>query len=301
MEVLPEALADCEQLSGFLSDSQIQAAISAGFLFYGCRIVDGSLCVRIAADQPEVEKPIETVIRHASFELWVGQAVQRLKPPDPLDEANRSGAGEYRQATYENKRIHDDGSFRIDPGDTYKIWGEPRLKLPTNVLALVAVSGSINEAGLVAGDTYADPGFPDNLFVIVRNASQRPVVLKTGDRLARIFFYRLGSPAKNPHPGRGAAVEHARGRFLLEGEETSEERIETLERRSAVQDALMFVGFFLVGSYIAIQTWGVQNLWAKIGLPILCGAVGLLAAGLKKVVEESVVRFYKRVFPEAKA
>ena len=273
---------------GFLSDSQIRAEITNGHLLSHVEIQkNGQGTDEIHDKDSDVTKLLQRVLRHASFEIWVGKEIQRLKSPD--DEAQKTSleAGSYRLATYENKITCSDGSFQIEPGQTYKIWAQPRLNLQSDVLAWIAVSGSINESGLIAGDTYADPGFSDKLSLIVRNTSQQAVVLQKGDPLARVFFYRLSTPVQHPYPGRSNAVVHAQGRFVPECGTTQEARLQDLEKRSARQTRLLVAALVLIAIYMVLDVWGIQNLWAKVVAPLLGSSFWI---AVRKVVDVYIGR-----------
>jgi deoxycytidine triphosphate deaminase len=154
---------------GLLTDVDIRAALSAGFLFQ-----DGTYAVENA--------------KYASYEIRVG----------PLFEVLRF---EGSMVSHLPKEIGQDDVIPIPPGATVLITAEEMFRIPTDVFAKVTTVGQIFASGLAAENTFADPGYDGPLYVTVSNISTRTLSLKKGDPLGRVEFHRLSQPVGKPHPG----------------------------------------------------------------------------------------------------
>lgn len=157
----PNLQADINWQSGFLVDTEIKRAIANNQL------------VRNA--DPERAK-------YATYELRIGTNVQQLVMDDN---------GEQNRDIYRVKDVPENGTFVIQPGETFKIYAMEQVFMPANVLAFAVPVGVMFKLGLNPETTFADPGFEGDFYITVCNYSSRIVRLKVGDPLARLFFFKL--------------------------------------------------------------------------------------------------------------
>jgi len=158
--------------TGFLTDSEIKAAIEAGFL-----IVGGSS----SSDR----------IRHASYELRLGEA--HVAPVAPAK-------GEEFEFTI--RRLADKTPLRLFPGEIALLYSLEVVGLPPNVLGFTVARGLLFAEGLTPENTYVDPGFTNKLYTTVVNRSNRIITLQFGMPIARLFFFKLSKAVERPYtPG----------------------------------------------------------------------------------------------------
>lgn len=88
--------------------------------------------------------------------------------------------------------------LELNPGDTAKLYSMEHFVLPHDILGFTVARGLMFFESLLPENTYADPGFAGPLYTTVTNLSHRIVRLQFGDPIARIFFYRLSAPVREP-------------------------------------------------------------------------------------------------------
>jgi len=155
---------------GFLTDFQIQVYLNRGLL--------------IRQNTWEVAG-----IRHASYTVRLGDRVEVAR-------ANRANTEDRRDFVLQDLRQGD--HLDLSPGDTAKLYSLEHLVLPDDILAFTVARGLMFFESLLPENTYADPGFAGPLYTTVTNLSHRVVRLQFGDPIARIFFYRLSAPVREP-------------------------------------------------------------------------------------------------------
>jgi len=157
---------------GFLTDREIAQAIQKGQL-----ISDGM---------------VPASAKYACYEVHVGSDVQKLVM-DRVPEAEND--------LYRALNIPEDGLFRINPGETFKIYAAEQLYMPADVFAITIPVGNMYKLGLNPETSFADPGFTGPFYVTACNYSPRIVKLKVGDALARVFFFKLATRPDRIHEG----------------------------------------------------------------------------------------------------
>ena len=76
-------------------------------------------------------------------------------------------------------------------------------KLPKNLSAFVEGRSSIGRTGLcVQNAGWVDPGFEGEITLELYNSSNRPIVLREGQRLGQLVFARMMKNALNPYNGK---------------------------------------------------------------------------------------------------
>ncbi len=152
---------------GFLSDDQIVS-----------RLKQGDLIEHGTWD--------ETLIRHASYTLRLGDRVELARGTDSDRRFTvvRLAAGE---------------TFDLAPFDTALLYSREYLKFPATVFGLTVARGLLFTEALCPENTYVDPGFSGSLYTTVVNVSNRVVQLSAGMPIARLFFYQLSSAAQTPY------------------------------------------------------------------------------------------------------
>jgi dCTP deaminase len=157
---------------GFLTDREINAAIEAGFL---------------------IEKGTHTAeqIRHASYTLRLGAEVHISKPSN--------GQSSPRKEFVVHRLTKQNASIEIPPGHTALLYCLERIRLPDNVLGFTIARGLLFAEALSPENTYIDPGFPGSVCTTITNISDRTVTLQYEMPIARLFFYRLSEPVREPY------------------------------------------------------------------------------------------------------
>lgn len=89
----------------------------------------------------------------------------------------------------------------IKPGHHVVLITQEDLDVPDDLLGRVVAKGSLFSIGLSHVATYADPGFKGNLGIVTQNISDKYILLPPGERIAKIDFTQLSSPAKQPYAG----------------------------------------------------------------------------------------------------
>ena len=169
----PKLDMDQAPIQGFLVDRQIRHAISRGQL-----INEGAK---------------DASAKYASYEVHIGPSVKQLVTLQAPGSEND---------LYREKIIPEDGVFRINPGETFKIYAAEGLNMPADVFAITIPVGNMYKLGLNPETTFADPGFAGPFYVTVCNYSPRVVKLRVGDPLARVFFFSLAERPDEIHESR---------------------------------------------------------------------------------------------------
>lgn len=89
----------------------------------------------------------------------------------------------------------------IKPGHHVVLISQEDLDVPDDLLGRVVAKGSLFSIGLSHVATYADPGFKGNLGIVTQNISDKYILLHPGERIAKIDFTQLSSPAKQLYAG----------------------------------------------------------------------------------------------------
>lgn len=107
------------------------------------------------------------------------------------------------QSAAENKRVVVDAStgYLLKPNCYVVSIVKERLRLPSNVLGRILTKGKLFSVGILPVNTYADPGFEGRLGLSLYNGSQRYVVVRPGEAIAKIEFSMLPKPVMRPYSG----------------------------------------------------------------------------------------------------
>jgi deoxycytidine triphosphate deaminase len=248
--------------------------------------------------------------KYACYEMRIGPDIRQLV----LDQVPGGENDLYRV-----KRINDDHTFQINPGETFKIFALEKLWMPANVFAITIPVGNMYKLGLNPETTFADPGFNGPFFVTVCNYSPRIVKLKVGDPLARVFFFKLADRPDRIHEGdpreippslervprpnfedlkkRGEAAllddvlrlvdpphyQHAfvTQRIFAHHREETNSRILRLRQSSAVMTLVNLASFFIV-LLIGVTFFGqfLRSWWPAIFENLLAEFVGAIVVGM---------------------
>jgi dCTP deaminase len=122
-------------------------------------------------------------IRQACYELRASDTFWDVSSPD------------------ENKRLILPHGFLIGPKRHVVCITLEALELPSDVLARILTKGQLFSVGILPVNTYADPGFTGRLGITLWNASNRYVMIKPDQRIAKIEFQRLPKPVARPYAG----------------------------------------------------------------------------------------------------
>ncbi|HLD06505.1 MAG TPA: dCTP deaminase [Candidatus Nanoarchaeia archaeon] len=96
---------------------------------------------------------------------------------------------------------NDDEPFIVHPGDLVLATTKEYLKMPDDLVGTLDGRSSLGRLGVVVHSTANsfDPGFEGFLTLEVSNISKIPVALWPGQRVCRITFTTLSSPAERPY------------------------------------------------------------------------------------------------------
>jgi dCTP deaminase len=101
----------------------------------------------------------------------------------------------------EDKRVVQDDGFLLGPKRPVVCITKESIRLPPDVLGRVLTKGQLFSIGILPVNTYADPGFEGRLGITLWNASNRYVVIKPDQRIAKIEFERLPKAVARPYAG----------------------------------------------------------------------------------------------------
>lgn len=106
---------------------------------------------------------------------------------------------------YECRKVEvpDGGRFIIGPKDFVLATTVEYLKLPNNIEMFVEGRSSIGRTGLqVQNAGFTDPGFEGKITLELFNASNVPIALVPGRRIAQYAFIVLTEPTEKPYSGK---------------------------------------------------------------------------------------------------
>ena len=76
-------------------------------------------------------------------------------------------------------------------------------KLPDNLTAFVEGRSSVGRMGLfIQNAGWVDPGFEGEITLELFNASDKPILLETGERVGQLVFAELDQHAEKPYNGK---------------------------------------------------------------------------------------------------
>ncbi|MGA2057942.1 MAG: hypothetical protein ABSG88_21880 [Bradyrhizobium sp.] len=93
------------------------------------------------------------------------------------------------------------GNILIKPGHRVVLITHERLALNADVFARIVSKGSLFSVGLSAVATYADPGFRGRIGIVTQNISDKYIMLPLLERIAKVDFTILETPARRPYQG----------------------------------------------------------------------------------------------------
>lgn len=148
-------------------------------------IVDEDLIRLAGAKQLIIEEFEEDCVRQACYELRAGDIFYEVQSPA------------------EDKRvvIPQDGGYILRPHCYAVSIVKEKLCLPSNVMGRILAKGRLFSIGILPINTYADPGFQGRLGIILYNASHRYILIKPGERIAKIEFSRLSKSVTRAYSG----------------------------------------------------------------------------------------------------
>jgi dCTP deaminase len=102
----------------------------------------------------------------------------------------------------ENKRVEvDEEGFVIGPNQYVVAITMETIELPDDGLGRILTKGQLFSLGILAVNTYADPGFVGRLGITLFNGSHRYVRIRPGEAIAKIEFSRLSSAVEKAYSG----------------------------------------------------------------------------------------------------
>ncbi|PPJ30650.1 hypothetical protein C5F51_09380 [Nocardia nova] len=219
-----------------------------------------SLVQPVAGPQARMERPEEDAVgfmddrdirrameRGELFErgTWshenVHQASYGLRLDSEVMLATVSAEAASGRRDYRVVQVREGEGIRLNPGDTALLYSAEHFRLPADTLALTIPRGLLVAQSLLAGASYADPGFSGRFCVPVTNGSARIVTLQPGLEIVRVLFFRLGRDVQRAWSAADATslrafVESAPSDAPISEDElrtmSTQQLLETAQRRS---------------------------------------------------------------------
>lgn len=117
----------------------------------------------------------------------------------------RVGREAYISSKKEIRRLQDNESIVIEPGETALILTDEFFRIPKNLGAFITLKLSKKRKGLInVSGFHVDPGFHGHILFSVFNAGPQPVFMRQGEPAFSIFFFDLGTQTG----GRGVGSNH---------------------------------------------------------------------------------------------
>lgn len=142
-------------------------------------------------------------LQPASYDVTLGDEFRILRgaprgkvwdatvPVDPAD-----------PATYELEcyQVVKDSEFLLKPHQFVLAHTRETFRIPPDIQATVCGKSSLGRLGLfVENAGFVDPGFRGQLTLELFNCSQRPILLRSGMRIAQVSYQQLDTPAACPY------------------------------------------------------------------------------------------------------
>jgi dCTP deaminase len=122
-------------------------------------------------------------IRQACYEMRASETFWDVSSPD------------------ENKRLILPEGFLLGPKRHVVCITKETVRLPSDVLGRILTKGQLFSIGILPVNTYADPGFEGRLGITLWNASNRYILIKPDQRIAKIEFQRMQKAVAHPYAG----------------------------------------------------------------------------------------------------
>jgi len=163
------------------------ASYGVGFCGYDIRLSDrvlvhkccGNMFVAETQILNESDNKFITVLRVASKCTW--------HIVDPL---NLVGKGEYTAMTVPA------GGLLLEPGTHVIGYSVERFSMPDNLFALVFGKSTYARHGLLVNATPIEPGWQGYLALGLCNASNSPILVRPGQGIAQVVFFRVADSLK---------------------------------------------------------------------------------------------------------
>ena len=97
--------------------------------------------------------------------------------------------------------VEDGEIILFKPHQTIVIITKEKFHLPADILARFLLKGALFSVGFAPVNTYADPGFYGRMGIVMNNASNNYLKIKSGDIIAKVEFDRLQTPVETPYHG----------------------------------------------------------------------------------------------------
>ena len=155
---------------------------------------DGEIRLMLSMKNLEIRNLEPNQIQPASVDITLGNSFTRDKCMDgiPLELDQKI---EYETIITSH--------YVLNPHDFVLATTREYFKLPKNLSAFVEGRSSIGRTGLcVQNAGWVDPGFEGEITLELYNSSNRPIVLREGQRLGQLVFARMMKNAMNPYNGK---------------------------------------------------------------------------------------------------
>lgn len=168
-----------------LSDSEIREKI----------VTDGLISVQ-GLDYDKCPEVYEQSLQPASYDLRLGNNFKRPVPSSVKGYNSFNDEIEYENISTEDGVIIRPHSFLLGTSVEY-------IKLPNDLTAFVEGRSSIGRMGLfIQNAGWVDPGFEGEITFELFNASDVPIMLTSGNRIAQLVFVKMSSDCERPYRGK---------------------------------------------------------------------------------------------------
>lgn len=157
------------------------------------------------AEAPEI---YEQSIQPASYDLRLGSNFKRPVPSSVKGYNSFNDKIEYEDISTEDGVIIRPHSFLLGTSAEY-------IKLPNDLTAFVEGRSSIGRMGLfIQNAGWVDPGFEGEITFELFNASDVPIMLTSGSRIAQLVFVKMIGVCEAPYKGKYQGQTGATGSMI---------------------------------------------------------------------------------------
>jgi len=183
-----------------LSDTTIAAALADRHLTVGYAFVPNAEGVWVyqeptadASDDADGKSLFHNLCVKSRVALTTGPLV---KPLTPSPRVARTIRFEGHDGVVDLRRAN--GGFRLQPGQAALVLTNEQIDLTHQLGALVLGRVSSYSDGLVVNASYLDPTWSGLIKLHVHNTSQRPVTLRLGNEIGRMFLFDTSESTPDP-------------------------------------------------------------------------------------------------------
>lgn len=159
--------------------------------------------------EPLSDDAIESGLQPASFDVRLGDSIIEVRPNDFYNYGRYPLIDVTKEIGYSTFKINQDGTFILSPHSFALATTKEVIKLPNDLTAFVEGRSSIGRLGLfIQNAGWVDPGFIGEITLELYNATNYPIQIKKGMRIAQLVFCKMNSECDLPYVGK---YQHQKG------------------------------------------------------------------------------------------